>query len=230
MIDVALGGGRRTTARLFPATSPTGVLLVLGHGAGAGQSHSFMMAAAGGLAVRGIDVVTFDFPYMHDGRRVPDKAPVLEEAFRVVIAAACAQSDVTGRRLFIGGKSMGGRIATHLGAQGLDNLRGLVVFGYPLHPPAKPTQLRTAHLPRVGVPLLVVQGEHDPFGTPVEFEPVLAIMSAEVTFHAVPGADHSLYRRGDRGGPPDGVLDVARDWLVRTADGRDIFSGHSLHD
>jgi predicted alpha/beta-hydrolase family hydrolase len=97
--------------------------------------------------------------------------------------------------VFIGGKSMGGRIATHLAAAddaGDLGIRGVVALGYPLHPPGKPQQLRTAHLPRIRIPMLIVQGERDPFGTPAELRPVLTTVSADVTLHVVEKGDHSL--------------------------------------
>ena len=192
-----------------PATS----LLVLAHGAGAGQHHPFMVATARGLSDRGVDVVTFDFRYVAERRRIPDRAAVLEQRFRKVIDAARAWSHA--RRLFIGGKSMGGRIATHLGAQGLDDLQGIVALGYPLHPPGKPDQLRIAHLPSITVPLLVVQGERDAFGTPQELRPHLDTMHSPVTLHVVPGADHSLAVKGrTRGVVPDSVLDVVGRWIA----------------
>lgn len=171
-------------------------LFVLAHGAGAGERHPFMIAFGKGLAALGIDVVTFNFPYMDQKRRVPDKAPVLEERFREVIAAA-RQGKRAGRRLFIGGKSMGGRMATHLAAQGdIEGLEGVIALGYPLHPPGKPDQPRTAHLPAITSPLLIIQGEYDVFGTPSELEPVIATMQAPVTLHVVRGGDHSLKVRG----------------------------------
>jgi predicted alpha/beta-hydrolase family hydrolase len=182
--------------------------LILAHGAGAGQTHPFMVAFARGLTTRGIDVITFDFPYMQQHRHVPDKAPVLERSFLDVIERARD----TGGRLFIGGKSMGGRIATHLGAQGVDGVAGIIALGYPLHPPGKPGQLRDAHLPDIRVPLLIVQGERDAFGTPEELRPVLARMTAEVTLHVVPRADHSL-TRGKGPQNYDDVLDVISGWM-----------------
>jgi hypothetical protein len=188
-------------------------VLVLAHGAGAGQAHPFMVAAARGLAARGLTVVTFDFPYMRARRKVPDKAPALEAAFREVIEVARGLRRAT--RLFIGGKSMGGRMATHLGAQG-EPVQGIIALGYPLHPPGKPDQLRTAHLPAIRVPVLIVQGERDPFGTPAELEPALATMSAPVTLHVVSGGDHSLGVKGrkvDEGLAP--VLDVIAGWVDR---------------
>ena len=197
-------------------SSPT--LLVLAHGAGAGQRHPFMVATARGLAERGIDVVTFDFPYMQQKRKVPDKAPVLEAAFRKAIAEALGH--VTPEHaLFIGGKSMGGRMATHLAAQKQAGVRGVVALGYPLHPPGKPDQLRAAHLPSIDVPLLIVQGERDTFGTPEELRPVLRTLSAPVTLHVVEGGDHSLTTRGRRpagGGTYATVLDTVAAWIQRT--------------
>jgi predicted alpha/beta-hydrolase family hydrolase len=155
-----------------------------------------MTAFARGLAEAGVHVVTFNFLYLEERRKVPDRTPVLEGCFRAVIEAARARADLTDTALFLGGKSMGGRMATHLGAQGVERLQGLVALGYPLHPPGKPEQLRAAHLTAIRVPLLVVQGERDAFGTPAELEPVLARLGGDVTVHVVAGGDHSLAVRG----------------------------------
>lgn len=227
----------------YAAEGAPRALLVLAHGAGAGQKHPFMVNVARGLASRGIDVVTFDFPYMVQGRKAPDRAPVLEQAFRDAIASARQWSTKERRqvgpperadkpalvssrrratrhpadsaaRLFIGGKSMGGRLATHLGAQGLDGLEGIVALGYPLHPPARPQQLRTAHLPGITAPVLIVQGERDTFGTPAELEPVIRTMKAPVTLHVVAGADHSLtVKRKDGAGAFGAILDRISGWI-----------------
>ena len=195
----------------YPVDGEPRALLVLAHGAGAGQQHPFIVGTARGLARRGIDVATFDFPYMAAGRRAPDRPEVLERAFRDAIEAGRRWSRAA--RLFIGGKSMGGRIATHLGAEGVDRLMGIIALGYPLHPPAKPEQLRVAHLPRIAVPVLIVQGERDTFGTPPELQPVIETMGAPVTLHVVAGGDHSLAVK--RGGPPiqEAVLDVVSSWV-----------------
>jgi hypothetical protein len=197
----------RLRAIAYPAAGKADAALVLAHGAGAGQKHPFMVATAKGLAARRVSVVTFDFPYMRERRHVPDKAPVLESAFREVIDATREWSGA--RQLFIGGKSMGGRMATHLGAQGLDGLLGIVALGYPLHPPGRPDRPRTEHLPSIHVPVLIVQGERDTFGTPDELRPVIATMKAKVTLHIVAGGDHSLTVRGkNRDGAFQDVLDV----------------------
>ena len=193
--------------------------MVLAHGAGAGERHPFMLAVARGLAARGIDVVTFEFPYMREKRRAPDKAPVLEAAFRDAVAEARAGVGAR-HRLLIGGKSMGGRMATHLAAQGLDGLAGVAVLGYPLHPPGKPEQLRVAHLPAIRVPVLIVQGERDAFGTPDELEPHLARMTARVTVHVVPHGDHSLAVPKSAGAAQQDVyarvLDAIASWAQST--------------
>ena len=141
--------------------------LVLAHGAGAGQQSRFMVEAAQAFASRGITTATFDFPYVTEGRKVPDKAPVLEAAWRAAMAAARAHQAFEGRPLFIGGKSMGGRIASHVAAQdqGQSELQGLVFLGYPLHPPGRPEQRRDKHLPSIQEPMLFVQGTRDLFGT-----------------------------------------------------------------
>ena len=167
-----------------------------------------MVSTARELASRGFDVATFDFPYMARGRGAPDRPPVLEQAFREAVDEARGWSRAD--RLVIGGKSMGGRMATHLGAQGLDGLGGIVVLGYPLHPPGKPDQPRTAHLPAITAPVLIVQGERDTFGTPAEFTPVLKTMRAPVTLHVVARGDHSLSVRGQK--TPD-FYDVIGRWI-----------------
>lgn len=203
-IDVALDDGRRTTAIRYPASAlgATNVRIVLAHGAGAGQRHPFIVNIARRLAVTGIEVVTFNFPYMEQKRRVPDSTSALEHCFRRVIESVQQSPDTT-KVLFIGGKSMGGRIATHLAAQG-ERLQGVFALGYPLHPPGKPQHQRSVHLPAISIPVLIVQGERDPFGTPSELAPVIETMKAPVRLEVVPGGDHSL---GVRGVPSEQLYD-----------------------
>jgi hypothetical protein len=166
--------------------------LILAHGAGAPQSSAFMVDFARGLARRGCQAVTFNFPYTEQGRRLPDRAPTLEACFRDVIAAIRARADLGTGPLVIGGKSMGGRIASHLAAQGLADLAGLVALGYPLHPPGRPEQLRALHLARIRQPMLIVQGSRDAFGTPEELRPALVPLGATATLQVVEGGDHSF--------------------------------------
>ena len=146
--------------------------LILAHGAGAPQRHPFMVAFAHGLSERGLDVLTFNFLYTEQRRKVPDRMPQLAACYRAAIDVARAEIASARERLFIGGKSMGGRAATHVAAEDAAlTLAGIVLLGYPLHPPGRPDQLRDAHLPNVGRPMLFVQGTRDTFGTPAELKP-----------------------------------------------------------
>lgn len=198
-LSVRLDGGGGVPARVYAseARSPAAAL-VLGHGAGAGQRSPFMTTFAAALASLGLDVVTFDFPYIARGRRLPDARPALEACYRAVIAAVARDLESAHHHLFTGGKSMGGRVATHVSAEDPgQRVDGLVLLGYPLHPPGRPGQRRDAHLPGVQRPMLFVQGSRDAFGTPAELEPVLASLAPPPTLHVVPGGDHSFKIRGD---------------------------------
>jgi len=222
-INAAAGGNeQRSTAIAYAAGNPIDATLVLAHGAGAGQKSSFIVDFARGLAERGIDVLTFNFLYTEQRRRVPDRTEKLEACYRAAIATARGHF---GRdSVFIGGKSMGGRIATHLAAaddaEAL-GIAGAVLLGYPLHPPGKPDQLRAAHLPRIRVPMLIVQGERDAFGTPDELRPVLRKLKAKSQLYAVEGGDHSFKVPKSAGTPQAKihvrVLDEIDRWLRATA-------------
>jgi uncharacterized protein len=171
-------------------------LLALAHGAGADQRHRVMTTLASGIAERGVDVVTFNFLYTEQKRRTPDRAPVLEQTWTAVVTALSAELPAT-TRLVIGGKSMGGRIASQVLAHqsttpALSRVSGLVLLGYPLHPPGRPDQLRTAHLPDLRVPTLLVHGTRDAFGTRAEVEPVFAALPTRVDFEFIEGGDHSF--------------------------------------
>jgi uncharacterized protein len=192
-VDIAVGTGASTSALVYPADERASAALILGHGAGAGQHSTFMIDFATALSDLGVDLVTFNFLYTEQKRKVPDRAPVLEECYRAVIGAVRAHLESARHRLFIGGKSMGGRIATQVAAAdpGLP-IAGLVLLGYPLHPPGQPQKLRDAHLPSVRRPMLFVQGSRDGFGTPDELAPILARVSPQPTMHVVDGGDHSF--------------------------------------
>lgn len=167
--------------------------LVLGHGAGAGQQSGFMVAFATALSALGVNVVTFNFPYIEQRRKIPDRAPVLEACFRHVIEEVHARVPGPGGGIFIGGKSMGGRIATQVAAADATlPLNGLVLLGYPLHPPGRPGERRDKHLSSVGRPMLFVQGSRDAFGTPAELSPALETMRPAPVLHVVDGGDHSF--------------------------------------
>jgi predicted alpha/beta-hydrolase family hydrolase len=167
------------------------VRVVLAHGAGAGMQEPMLAAIASGLAARGIRVARFEFPYMalrrSDGvRRGPDREPVLLATWRAAIAALGDPA-----RLVIGGKSMGGRMASRVADE--SGVRGLLCLGYPFHPPGKPEQLRTAHLEALRTPALVLQGTRDPFGTPDEVAGYR--LAPGIRVHWIEDGDHSLVPR-----------------------------------
>jgi hypothetical protein len=191
--------GKKTTARLYSArpSDRRRAALILAHGAGAGHLHPVMVNWSRGLSERGVDVLTFNFLYMEERRKVPDRMPQLTECFRSVVETARAEIATARDRLFIGGKSMGGRAATHLAAEDASlPVSGIVLLGYPLHPPGRPDQLRDAHLPGVRRPMLFVQGSRDAFGTPSELKPILASLNPLPTLHHIEGGDHSFKLAG----------------------------------
>jgi uncharacterized protein len=193
-LTVPLGGGNATTALHYPANSLTiDAALILGHGAGAGQRSGFMVDFATALSALGLDVVTFNFLYTEQARRIPDRGPALETCYRAVVAAVHKQLAKARAALFIGGKSMGGRIATQIAAADRAlPVAGLVLLGYPLHPPGKPAERRDKHLPEIARPMLFVQGSRDAFGTPAQLAPILATLRPEPVLQVVAGGDHSL--------------------------------------
>jgi len=202
-------------ATLYEAAQPRHTL-ILAHGAGAGQKHPWMRARASDLADRAVRVVTFDFPYITAGRRVPDRPPLLLETWRRVVEHVHGRwSEVP---LAIGGKSMGGRMATMLVAEtdAPAAVRACVALGYPLHPPGKPEQLRIAHLGAIRVPLLVVQGERDPFGGPDEIRREFSSAGARAEVVDVPHGGHGFEVRGKDARQADvmaRVADTVARWL-----------------
>ena len=187
--------------------------LVLAHGAGAGQKSTWMVNAAKALAERGITCATFDFPYISAGRKVPDKAPALEAHWRAVVDEA--RREVGRLPLFIGGKSMGGRIASHIASQGVEGVAGVLFFGYPLHPPGRPEQRRDAHLPQIAIPMLFVQGSRDTFGTEEEIAALLPRLQRP-TLHVIAGGDHSFKVPGGANAQRpafDDAMDAAAAWM-----------------
>ncbi len=167
--------------------------LILAHGAGAGQRSTFMVDFADALSDLGLDVVTFNFPYIEQRRKIPDRAPVLEACYRRVIAAAVREVESARRLLCIGGKSMGGRIASQVASADASlPIAGLVLLGYPLHPPGRPLERRDKHLPAIARPMLFVQGARDAFGTPGELTPIVQMLQPLPTLHVVPQGDHSF--------------------------------------
>lgn len=226
--SIPAGDAGTVTALAYTSrtAASVGATLVLAHGAGAGHTSPFMVSFASGLAARGLDVITFNFPYTEQGRRAPDRAPRLEACYRAVIETARAgRREVAARPLLIGGKSMGGRIASQIAVAPEDDpgrtgsaldIAGLVLLGYPLHPPGRPDRMRDAHLPRISAPVLVIQGSRDSFGTPDELRPVLARVPA-ARLHVVEGGDHSLASRRKSAPPREQVYAAVMDEIARWA-------------
>jgi len=217
--------------RAADGVPPAGVTIVLAHGAGAGMTHPFLVGCASGLAARGVDAITFNFPYMERRAKAPNKAPQLEACYRTLIATLADRGWLAGRRLVIGGKSMGGRMATMVAA-GADAgtepvahpIAGVVALGYPLHPPGRPEQLRVAHFATLRTPLLVVQGTRDDFGSPDELATHLSRLGARATIHPIDRGDHSFkvpgLPRGTQGSVLEGILDTVAAWCRALPDAR----------
>ncbi len=223
-LKIQVGAEGSVTALLYPAAKKgrAGITLILGHGAGAGQSSPFMRLFASGLAERGLDSLTFNFLYMEQGRHVPDKNPKLEGCYRAVIESAARHKKLKGNRVSIGGKSMGGRIASQVAAatasegSGAKNtpISALVLLGYPLHPPGRPDKLRDAHLSGIRCPILIVQGSRDAFGTADELRATIKQHRLRVTLHIIEGGDHSL-KVPKSAGPQSEVYESVMDEIAR---------------
>ena len=164
-------------------------VVALGHGAGSNRTTPALVALAETIGSSGRLCVLYNFPYTEVGRRRPDPPEVLEATARAV--ADHARQTLGARTLVLGGRSMGGRIASQAVAKGVI-AEGLVFLAYPLHPPGRPEQLRDKHLPAVVVPMLFVQGTRDDFARADLLEAVLARLGDRATFHSVEGGDHSF--------------------------------------
>ncbi|WP_334061611.1 alpha/beta family hydrolase [Alteromonas genovensis] len=213
--------------------------LILGHGAGAGKDHEFMQTMSALFVERNIDVVLFNFPYMQTiketgKRRPPDKAEKLLQHFHDVVTyieTSCVetstlkQTDAENKQAslptFIGGKSMGGRMAT-MSIEDMPSVKGAIAFGYPFHPPGKPEKTRTDHLQAVNKPLLIVQGERDTFGTKSEVAEYALCPSIEISFLA--DGDHSFKPRKASGFTQvahiKAAVDKAYDFIIKTVKGQ----------
>ncbi|HKR23339.1 MAG TPA: alpha/beta fold hydrolase [Pyrinomonadaceae bacterium] len=203
-----------------------GLTVILGHGAGANQDSGFMRMFASGLAERGLDVMTFNFVYMEQGRSVPDQKHKLESCFRAVIETAVKHRKLKNNKLVIGGKSMGGRIASQVAAAAseakeplADQIDGLVFLGYPLHPPGQSTKLRVEHLPQIRKPMLFVQGTRDALGSPEEIQPHIKDLRPTPKIHSIEGGDHSFKAPKKFGLSQEEIYTTAMDEIVSWAAG-----------
>jgi uncharacterized protein len=206
-----------------PATAP--VRFLCAHGAGAGMETPFLRSFAQLLAERGVATLRFEFGYMAGRtagtRKPPPKAERLTDEYRAAVAAARVGREPGGARLVIGGKSMGGRVASlvadELHAAG--HIAGLICLGYPFHPPKRPEQLRTRHLVDLSCPTLIVQGERDPFGSRAEVEALLraSALAPAIRFHWAGDGDHDLGPRGASGFTRKANLAAAADAVAAFA-------------
>ncbi len=193
-------------------------LLVLAHGAGAGMRHAFMTGVAQSLARHGIASFRYQFPYMEQGKRAPDRPSILVWTVRSAIDAAREHSgDLP---LFAGGKSLGGRMtSTAASEEALPGVRGLVFFGFPLHAPGKPSNERGEHLFKVGLPLLFLQGTRDSFADSTLFGPLYERLRAkgQAELHVIDDADHSFHVPKKSGRTDEDILEelgkVVANWI-----------------
>ena len=182
-------GECETSALYEPATTDPQGLFVCAHGAGGHMEDPGMQRLSTVLRERGLDTLRFNFLYRALGAKRPDLMPRLIECFEAVVDLA--RTELGKRRVFIGGRSMGGRAASMMAAEGFD-CDGLLLLAYPLHPPGKPQRLRVEHLAKIRVPVLCINGTRDTFCTRDLMEKALESVQADWTMHWIEGADHSF--------------------------------------
>jgi len=210
-LSIALDGGSVTALRT-PAEGKARWLVAYVPGAGSNVHDPFGRFLARRLAGCGVTTVRFQFPYMEARKRRPDSPAVLEAAWRAVIASLRRE----GLPLIVGGRSMGGRIASQVVAAG-EEVSGLALFAYPLHPPGKPEQRRDAHLPRIAAPTLFCSGTRDAFASPDELR-AAAPLVPQATLHLLDGADHGFSVPKASGRPREDVWTEASEAFVRWLD------------
>jgi uncharacterized protein len=192
-----------------PSTS-----LVIAHGAGGPMHSPFIRFFHTELAKQGFLAVKFNFPYMEARKKVPDRTPVLEESYRTIIEEVRNSPHRTSR-IFIGGKSMGGRIASQVAANGRVDVNGLFFLGYPLHPPGKTEQLRDTHLYGIRKPMLFLSGTRDNFARKDLLERVVAKIGANAQLNWIENGDHSFKTSNAKGNDlgPSNALTILLGWL-----------------
>jgi len=208
-VSLPLGPDRRMTAVLgIPLTTTMDAILILGHGANNTMDHPLIAGVHERLAREGVVTVRFNFPYAEEGKKRPDADPVLEEAFRLVVEYVAEMEEFKGLELFLGGKSMGARLAAQLVAQDV-GASGLVFLGYPLHAPGKPEKLRDQALYALPCPVLFIQGGRDPFCYMERLGMVLGHIPVRSDLHVLPGRGHS-YEAGGKAMPEEVLEEVTR--------------------
>jgi predicted alpha/beta-hydrolase family hydrolase len=188
---VRLDDGRGATVGAIVAGEPGATAVILAHGAGGDMESPGLVAFHATLAAAGFLSVRFNFPYKERGGRAPDSKRVLETCFRAVVGQVRDCRALRPRRIVLGGKSMGGRIASQVVAAG-QPADGLLFLGYPLHPAGQPQRLRVDHWERIECPMLFLQGTRDPLCRLDLLRPQLARLKADVRLHVIEGGDHSF--------------------------------------
>jgi hypothetical protein len=212
------GGGAELSALVDEPDGETRAsAILLAHGAGFGLDSPWMEAVARGLAARGFLVMRFNYPYRERAARErrdvpPDRADVLEAAHAAALAALVERAGT--RRVMLAGKSMGGRISTHLAAKG-EHCAGLVLFGYPLHPPKQPAKTRSEHFPAIAQPALFLQGTRDEFAELELLRTALARYGGRATLEVIEGADHGFHVPKKSGRTDDEVRELLLDRVAR---------------
>ncbi len=218
--QIALNGGRAVSAVLAsPDKARSGApVVVLAHGAGSDMRNPFLSAVHEGIARKGFPVVKFNFPYKEYQRRAPDPASVLEACYTRVLETIRNDPEIRRRRVVIGGKSLGGRIASHLAAAGAD-VAGLILLGYPLHPPRQTERLRVAHLSKIRIPMLFFCGTRDALCDLNLLQASLGRLSAPIELRVIEGADHSFNLPKSLGRSTGDVwntiIDGCAEWLAK---------------
>jgi hypothetical protein len=216
-LTISVGSSHRVSALLErPDTAHT--VFVFAHGAGAGMEHPSMQAVAAGLGTRGIATLRYQFPYMEQGSRRPDPPPLCHATVRAAVAeAARLAPDLP---LIAGGRSFGGRMTSQAQAQSpLPDVRGLVFLAFPLHPAGRAGTERAAHLERIRIPMLFIQGTRDALADVELLRPLAERLGALATLHLLNDADHSFHVPA-RSGRKDAhvreeALDAMSQWLER---------------
>jgi predicted alpha/beta-hydrolase family hydrolase len=210
-LRIALAAGASVSALLQAPARPL-ACYVFAHGAGAGMQHAFMADVAGRLAQCGVASLRFQFPFMEQGSKRPDRPDVAQAAVRAAVTEAAQR--LPGVPLFAGGKSFGGRMSSQAQArEPLPQVRGLVFFGFPLHPAGKPSRERAAHLAEVTLPMLFLQGTRDALAEMALVRETTQALGERATLHVIDGADHAFHVLARSGRTDELVLQE----LVETA-------------
>lgn len=215
--ELSISGDNIEVSGLLNKPAKAHSLLVVAHGAGAGMTHPFMENLSQELAKKGIATLRFNFPYMEKGRKSPGSKKEAMATLAAAVEEGIRNSD--GLPVFLGGKSYGGRMATHALAEGTiqaDKVKGLIFFGFPLHAPGKPGIERAAHLPEVNCPMLFLQGTRDKLAERDLIKEVTSGLPG-ATLHMYEGADHSFHVLKRSGTTDEAIVaqmtDDALTWL-----------------